>query len=55
MVIAGILQIHLLAMERVQVEWTKNNMVVMDTEKQDARSHSMWKWQTEWNAAANGR
>jgi len=33
----------------------KKNVVVMDIEKQDARSHAMGKWHTEWNAATNSR
>lgn len=43
MVIAVILPIHVLAMERVQVEWAKKNVVVMDIEKQVARSYAMGK------------
>lgn len=44
-VIAGILLIYLLAMERVRVEWAKTNAVEMDIVKQNARSHAMAKWQ----------
>lgn len=55
MVVAGILPIQLLAMERAQVERAKRSGIAIDAAKDDARRQAMTRWQSEWDTAANGR
>jgi len=55
MVVAGIVPIHILALERALMERSKSTGILKDVARADANARSMLKWQSEWEAASNGR
>lgn len=55
MMVAGMPPIHLLAIERTQIERAKNQGIAVDRAKEDARNHLIAKWQEEWDVAVNRR
>jgi len=55
MVVTGTIPIHLLAVERAEIEAALKTGATPENAKQEARVRTMGKWQLEWNGARNGR
>jgi hypothetical protein len=55
MVVTGTIPIHLLAVERAEIEAALKTGATPENAKQEARVRTMGKWQYQWNEADNGR
>lgn len=44
MVVAKIIPIHVLAIERAYIEWAKRNGTEMNTARKDAKENALQKW-----------
>jgi len=55
MVVRGTIPIHLLAVERVEIEAALKTGATPENAKQEARVRTMDKWQHEWDGSGNGR
>jgi len=55
MVVTGTIPIHLLAVEKAEIEAALKTGASTEDAKQEARIRTMGKWQHEWDGASNGR